>query len=100
MVDVRIPQIGESITTVFIARWLKKPGEPIAAGEPILELDSDKASMEVPSPAGGVLRETLVSEGSEVPIGTVVARIDETATAEKAPAEPDNGRAATAPPSP
>jgi 2-oxoglutarate dehydrogenase E2 component (dihydrolipoamide succinyltransferase) len=96
MVDVTIPQIGESITSVFIARWLKKPGEAVAEGDPLFEVDSDKASMEVPSPTGGVLRETLAEEGDEIDIGAVVARIDESAegaaapAAEAAPATPED----------
>jgi len=81
MVDVTIPQIGESITHVFIARWLKKPGEAVAEGDPLFEIDSDKASMEVPAPSKGVLSETLAEEGDEIAIGAIVARIDETATA-------------------
>ena len=81
MVDVTIPQIGESITTVFIARWLKQPGEAVAEGDPLFEVDSDKASMEVPAPSKGVLTETLAAEGDEIDIGAVVARIDETADA-------------------
>jgi len=81
MVDLTIPKIGESINTVFIARWIKNPGDAVAAGDPILELDSDKASMEVPSPISGVLTEALAAEGDEIEIGAVVARIDETATA-------------------
>lgn len=86
MVELTIPRIGESISTVFISRWLKKPGDAIAAGEAVVELDSDKASMEVPSPTSGVLREHLVAEGAEVPIGAVVARIEEGAVAASAPA--------------
>jgi len=86
MVDVMIPQIGESITSVFIARWLKKPGEAVREGDAIVELDSDKASMEVPAPSSGVLSEALAEEGDEIDIGAVVARIDE--TAEAAPAAP------------
>jgi 2-oxoglutarate dehydrogenase E2 component (dihydrolipoamide succinyltransferase) len=81
MVDVTIPRIGESITSVFIARWLKKPGQSVAEGEPLFEVDSDKASMEVPSPSAGVLTETLASDGDEVLIGAVVARIDPAASA-------------------
>lgn len=88
MVDVTIPQIGESVTTVFIARWLKKPGDQVAAGDSIVELDSDKASMEVPAPSGGVLSEALAAEGDEVPVGSVVARIDESATAAEAQSIP------------
>jgi 2-oxoglutarate dehydrogenase E2 component (dihydrolipoamide succinyltransferase) len=76
MVDVTIPRIGESINSVFVSKWLKKPGEAVAEGEGVLEIDSDKASMEVPSPTGGVLTERLVEEGAEVPIGGVVARIE------------------------
>jgi 2-oxoglutarate dehydrogenase E2 component (dihydrolipoamide succinyltransferase) len=87
MVDVMIPQIGESITSVFIARWLKQPGEAVKEGDAIVELDSDKASMEVPAPSSGVLSETLAEEGDEIDIGAVVARIDETAEAAEAPAE-------------
>ncbi len=88
MVDVMIPQIGESITSVFIARWLKKPGEAVREGDAIVELDSDKASMEVPAPSSGVLSEALAEEGDEIDIGAVVARIDETAeAAAPAPAE-------------
>ena len=87
MVELKIPQVGESIATVFIARWLKKPGEAVAEGEPVLEIDSDKASMEVPSSVSGVLVEQIGDEGDEVPILSVVARIDETATAAAAPVE-------------
>ena len=61
MVDVTIPQIGESITTVFIARWLKQPGEAVAEGDPLFEVDSDKASMEVPAPSKGCLLYTSPS---------------------------------------
>ena len=96
MVDVTIPRIGESITTVFIARWLKKPGDAVAEGDPLFEVDSDKASMEVPSPVAGVLSETLAGEGDEIEIGAVVARVDDTATAapaKDAPAEASKSEA-------
>jgi len=84
--DVRIPQIGESITTVFISKWLKKPGEAVKAGEGIVEIDSDKASMPVPSPGDGVLGAQLAKEGDEVKVGSVVARLDENGAAAAAPA--------------
>jgi 2-oxoglutarate dehydrogenase E2 component (dihydrolipoamide succinyltransferase) len=96
-VDVVIPQIGESITSVFIARWLKKPGEAVAAGEPILSVDSDKASVEVPSPAAGVLSEILANDGDEVPIGAVVARLGDAAAAPSAPAPTSVAAPAAAP---
>ena len=85
-IDVLIPQIGESVATVFIAKWRAKVGDLIVAGAPIMDLDSDKASMEVPSPSSGRITELLVAEGDEVPVLSVVARIDETATAGAAPA--------------
>ena len=90
MIEVNIPQIGESITHVFIARWLKKPGEAVAEGEGLVELDSDKASMEVPAPAAGVVSETLVEEGDEVEIGALIAKIDPSAQP-AAPAADDAG---------
>lgn len=83
-VDVNIPQIGESINTVFIARWIVQPGAYVKAGDPILEVDSDKASMEIPAPASGVLLETLAEDGDEVAIGAVVARLDDSAEAPSA----------------
>jgi 2-oxoglutarate dehydrogenase E2 component (dihydrolipoamide succinyltransferase) len=79
-IEVTIPQIGESVATVFIARWLRQPGEAVRAGEGIIELDSDKASMEVPAPVGGVLLEQLAAEGDEIAVGAPIARIDEGAT--------------------
>jgi len=81
LTDVVVPSVGESITSVFIAAWLKQPGDSVAVGDPILEIDSDKASLEVPSPVAGVLRETLVEEGDEVNIGAVIARVEEGAVA-------------------
>ena len=98
--DVTIPQIGESVKTVFISQWFAKIGDTVEAGDPVLELDSDKASMEVPAPAAGVIVETLVEEGDEVPVGTVVCRIEAApagaATAAEAPAAPATGQAEAA----
>jgi 2-oxoglutarate dehydrogenase E2 component (dihydrolipoamide succinyltransferase) len=74
-VDVVVPQLGETVTTAFIAQWFKQPGEYVAQGESVLEVDSDKASLEIPAPVGGVLGEYLVSEGDEVAIGSAVVRI-------------------------
>src|SRR5207302_10015028 len=79
--DVEVPALGESITEGTLAQWLKKPGEAVAADEPIASLETDKVSVEVPSPVAGVLTEQLVKEGDNVAVGAVIARIDETATA-------------------
>jgi 2-oxoglutarate dehydrogenase E2 component (dihydrolipoamide succinyltransferase) len=85
--DVQVPTLGESITEGTLASWLKKPGEAVAADEPIAELETDKVSVEVPAPVAGVLTEQLVQAGENVAVGAVIARIDEKAsTAAPAPA--------------
>ena len=84
--DVEVPALGESITEGTLAQWLKKPGEAVAADEPIASLETDKVSVEVPSPIVGVLTEQLASEGDTVAVGAVIARIDESATAGAVPA--------------
>src|SRR5690348_13922785 len=84
--DVQVPALGESITEGTLAEWLKKPGEAVKADEPIASLETDKVSVEVPSPVAGVLTEQLVQEGDNVAVGAVIARIDQSATAEAAAA--------------
>lgn len=86
--DVQVPALGESITEGTLAQWLKKPGEAVKADEPIASLETDKVSVEVPSPVAGVLTEQLVQEGDNVAVGAVIARIDESATAAAAAAPP------------
>ena len=76
LVELKVPTIGESISSAFIGRWLKKVGESVEAGDNIVELDSDKASLEVPSPVAGVVTRLLAEDGDEVPIGGVIAIID------------------------
>src|SRR5881628_2249407 len=84
--DVQVPALGESITEGTLAQWLKKPGEAVAADEAIASLETDKVSVDVPSPIAGVLTEQLVREGDNVAVGAVIARIDEQATASGASA--------------
>jgi len=79
--EVKVPTLGESITEGTLAQWLKKPGEAVAADEAIATLETDKVSVDVPSPVAGVLTETLASEGDTVAVGGLIARIDENATA-------------------
>jgi 2-oxoglutarate dehydrogenase E2 component (dihydrolipoamide succinyltransferase) len=79
--DVQVPALGESITEGTLAQWLKNPGEAVAADEPIASLETDKVSVEVPSPVAGVLTEQLVQEGDTVAVGAAIARIDQGATA-------------------
>src|SRR5438045_4508762 len=95
--DVQVPALGESITEGTLANWLKKPGEAVAADEPIAELETDKVSVEVPSPVAGVLTEQLVQAGDTVAVGAVIARVDQTATAGAAsqPSPAETAAAAT-----
>jgi 2-oxoglutarate dehydrogenase E2 component (dihydrolipoamide succinyltransferase) len=92
MVDVVMPQMGESIVEGTLTRWLKKPGEHVERDEPLFEISTDKVDTEIPSPAAGVLSELLVEEGKTVAIATVVGRISESAgeraAAPAAPAPP------------
>ncbi|MFA7461359.1 MAG: 2-oxoglutarate dehydrogenase complex dihydrolipoyllysine-residue succinyltransferase [Trueperaceae bacterium] len=97
--DVKVPAAGESISEVFIGTWLKKPGEAVAVDEPIVEVETDKATLDIPAPVAGVLLEQLKGEGDAASIGEVIARIDETATAAAA-AEPAAATPAAAEPAP
>jgi 2-oxoglutarate dehydrogenase E2 component (dihydrolipoamide succinyltransferase) len=78
-VEVRIPELGESVTEGVIVRWLKGSGDPVEAGEPLLELETDKATMEVTAEAAGRV-EVVEPEGGRVRVGSLVARNDEAAT--------------------
>jgi 2-oxoglutarate dehydrogenase E2 component (dihydrolipoamide succinyltransferase) len=83
--DVKVPSVGESITSGVIVTWLKQSGDRVAEGENLFELETDKAVLEIPSPAAGTL-EILVDEGTEIQIGQTVATLDTEAGAES-PAE-------------
>ena len=73
--EVTVPTLGESITEGTLAQWLKQPGDAVAADEAIASLETDKVSVEVPSPVAGVLTEQLVKEGDTVAVGAGIARI-------------------------
>ena len=83
--DVKIPEVGESITEGTILSWLVAPGEAVAVDQPLLELETDKVTAEVPSPVAGVLAEQLFAEGDDVEVGAVVARVTQGGSA-KTPA--------------
>jgi 2-oxoglutarate dehydrogenase E2 component (dihydrolipoamide succinyltransferase) len=93
--DVQVPARGESITEGTLAQWLKKPGEAVAQDEPIASLETDKVTVEVPSPVAGVLAEQVVKEGDTVAVGAVIARIDQGASAAAPAAEPAEAAAAS-----
>ena len=79
LVDIRVPELGESVSSATVAKWLKEPGDAVAADEPVVELETDKVAIEVPSPANGVLTDILQPQGSEVEIGTVLGKVDQDA---------------------
>jgi len=84
-IEVKIPAVGESITSGLLSAWLKKDGELVKDGEPILMLETDKITTEIPAPGSGAIR-IQVEAGQEVKIGQVVATIDQTARAGSFPA--------------
>ena len=94
--EIRVPTLGESIGEATVARWLKQPGERVARDEPLVELETDKVTLEVPAPADGTLGEIRAAEGSSVAVGAVLGTIaDGAAISPQPPAA-----AAAGPPSP
>lgn len=73
--DILVPALGESVSSATVARWLKQPGEAVAADEPLVELETDKVSVEVPSPAAGTLEAIVAQVGAEVAVGAVLGQI-------------------------
>ena len=84
--EVKVPALGESITEATLGAWLKKPGDAVAVDEPVASLETDKVSVDVPSPVAGVFGEALVAEGDTVNVGAVIATIGEGSGAAAAPA--------------
>ncbi|NQZ57325.1 MAG: 2-oxoglutarate dehydrogenase complex dihydrolipoyllysine-residue succinyltransferase [Lentisphaeraceae bacterium] len=86
IIDILVPQAGESVTEADIAIWMKEDGDIVAMDESICELETDKASMALPAPAAGQLK-VLVEDGTTVLVGDVIAQIDTDVTAAAAPSE-------------
>src|ERR1700719_2823079 len=86
MIDVEMPQMGESIVEGPLTKWLKKAGDKVERDEPLFEISTDKVDTEIPAPAAGTLSEILVEEGKTVGINTVVGRINEGGNGASAPA--------------
>jgi 2-oxoglutarate dehydrogenase E2 component (dihydrolipoamide succinyltransferase) len=105
MTEIRVPTLGESVTEATIGKWFKKPGDPVAVDEPLVELETDKVTIEVPSPAAGTLGEIAAKDGETVAVGALLGQIKEGAatqpTASKtSPAptgRPDQKTSTTAP---
>ena len=85
--DITVPVLGESVTEATVAKWMKAVGDAVKADEPLVELETDKVTLEVNAPSSGVLSEIAVQDGTNVEVGALLGRIDESATAApKAPA--------------
>src|SRR6266487_2756892 len=97
--EIRVPTLGESVTEATIGRWFKQPGEAVAADEPVVELETDKVTVEVPAPASGVLAEILAKDGETVAPGALLGQIQEGGAPAKA-APPAAAKVASPPPQP
>ncbi len=86
--QIKVPALGESSAEATVGRWYKSVGEAIAINEPLVELETDKVTVEVPSPVAGVLASVAAESGAEVEIGSLLGSIDEDATAAPAKAKP------------
>ncbi len=92
--DIVVPQLGESVIEARVARWLKREGEPVTTGEPLVELETDKIDLEVNADAAGVLSRIVHKDGDDVKVGEVLGVIDQAAGGAQAvtSAPPDVGR--------
>src|ERR1700736_1410924 len=83
MTEIRVPTLGESVTEATIGKWFKKPGDPVAVDEPLVELETDKVTIEVPAPAAGVLGDIAAKDGETVAVGALLGQIRDGAGAAK-----------------
>ena len=102
MTEIRVPTLGESVTEATIGRWFKKAGDAVAVDEPLVELETDKVTIEVPAPSAGTLGEIIAKDGETVAVGALLGQINEGAAgaAAKPAAAPARAAAPAAPPSP
>ena len=82
-IEITVPALGESVVEATIARWMKKAGEAVAADEPVVELETDKVTLEVPAPVNGTLSDIVAKEGAVVEVGAVLAMMEEGAAPAK-----------------
>jgi 2-oxoglutarate dehydrogenase E2 component (dihydrolipoamide succinyltransferase) len=114
MADIRVPTLGESVTEATVGKWFKQPGDAVAVDEPLVELETDKVTLEVPAPAAGVLSDVAVKNGDTVAVGALLGQIKEGAgatpkvpapaakpaeTSKQAPAAPQRSSEMPVPPS-
>ncbi|MEQ9603852.1 MAG: 2-oxoglutarate dehydrogenase complex dihydrolipoyllysine-residue succinyltransferase [Thalassobaculaceae bacterium] len=86
--EIKVPALGESVSEATVAKWMKAKGDAVAADEPLVELETDKVTLEVNAPAAGVLTEIVAEEGAEVEVGALLGAIDESASAAPKKEEP------------
>src|SRR5690349_11259186 len=94
-VEIRVPTLGESIVEATVGKWLKQVGDTVAAGEMLVDLETDKVNVEVAAEQGGVLEQIVKGEGQNVGVGEVIGMIG--AGAPAAASAPQNGTSAAAP---
>jgi 2-oxoglutarate dehydrogenase E2 component (dihydrolipoamide succinyltransferase) len=97
MTEIRVPTLGESVTEATIGRWFKKAGDAVAVDEPLVELETDKVTIEVPAPSAGVLGEIAAKDGETVAVGALLGQINEGAASAAKPAAAAPAKPAAAP---
>ena len=85
--EIRVPTLGESVTEATVGQWFKKSGEQVNEDEPVVELETDKVTVEVPAPVSGVISSIAVQEGETVEVGALLGAIEAGAQAAAEPAE-------------
>ena len=100
MADIRVPTLGESVTEATVGKWFKQPGDAVAVDEPLVELETDKVTLEVPAPAAGVLSDIAVKSGDTVAVGALLGQIKEGAAAAPKATAPTPKPAETPKPAP
>ena len=85
-IEIRVPTLGESVTEASIGQWFKKVGETVKADEPLVELETDKVTLEVPAPADGVITEIVAEEGETVNVDALLASFTPVSAGVSAPA--------------
>jgi 2-oxoglutarate dehydrogenase E2 component (dihydrolipoamide succinyltransferase) len=102
MTEIRVPTLGESVTEATIGRWFKKAGDAVAVDEPLVELETDKVTIEVPAPSAGTLSEIAAKDGETVAVGALLGQIKDGAAggAAKPAAAPAKAASPAAPPPP
>ena len=83
--EIKVPTLGESVTEATVGQWLKKQGDAVARDEPLVELETDKVTIEVPAPAAGRLESIVVKDGETVAVGALLATLAEGETGKAAP---------------